>query len=89
MSWEDDGKIMIHICECKHPLVPFYAVDYNEYACFKCGNVYPLLGRDRKEATSEDLKKEIESINLKKKFYDEHEEVQTKEYFKEWVEALK
>lgn len=88
MSWTVDGVTRVYVCECGHPIIIFYAVNYKEFACFKCGATYQILGRDNKIASKKLLRQETKSIELKVKLYDDlGGDTISEEQFKEWVKA--
>ncbi len=85
MVFERDGKKFTQVCPCGHPLTLFYGVNYNEYGCFKCGNLFSMMGRETTELTEEMEKQDIAASKLKTYFYDEHEDPMSESYFREWV----
>ncbi len=55
-------------CSCGFVLYPFMGVNYQEFACFKCGRVEEFFN-DCEEIKDEDLDKK--AADMKSKFYKE------------------
>lgn len=85
MVFEQDGKKFTQVCPCGHPLTLFYGVNQKEYGCFKCGNLFEILGRKTTELTEEMEKQDIRATDIKKQFYFEHGEPVSEVDFREWV----